>query len=413
MSSSSPVGPRRPHRGLIAAAVVLTLLGVGALAVLAGQTGRGGEPVGRPGTLPADSRGGVPTPAGGMRAAPPPPPVLLVRRIGELPARVLHRARALAGARVSVGLARRVALTRSRSSGGRLVDSPPPGFGIPLELAAVEPRTYAPLIQAAARDDVLGLGPGEALLPRTSARLRRLGPGGLIRLAAGRSLRVVGVVGDEAVRHAEIVVNAREGARLGARRRWALVPYKGDPSRLVAALQDAGGSGLRVRDLGRPSWPRFLQILPQAILKHRFGEFAVHLDRGDEVVVQPSWVERNVVAATVPILGTVSCHRAMITALRRAMAELERRGLERLVDRGDYAGCFAAKDIPTTGAVSRHAWGLAIDLNAAANPYGERSTQDRRLVEVMERNGFAWGGRWPTQDAMHFEYVGDEPSPGA
>ncbi|MBA3421792.1 MAG: M15 family metallopeptidase [Thermoleophilaceae bacterium] len=314
---------------------------------------------------------------------------------------------------MSVGLARRVALRRSASATGRLIDSPPPGFGVPLELAAVEPRTYAPLLPAGARAAVSGLGRGEALLTRTSARLRRLGRGGRIRLAEDRSLRVIGVIDDGLVRRAEIVVNVREGARLDAQRRWVLVPHTGEPERLVAALQDAGGPELRVRDLGRAPWPSFLRILPQATLKERFGEFAVRLDRGDEVVVEPSWVERNIVGATVPILGTVSCHREMIPALRRAMAELERRGLERLVDRGDYAGCFAAKDIPTTGAVSRHAWGLAIDLNAAANPYGERSTQDRRLVEVMERNGFAWGGRWPTPDAMHFEYVGEGLGAGA
>lgn len=336
-----------------------------------------------------------------------------MRRIGELPGPVLRRARALAGTRVSVGLARRVALRRSRSAAGRLVDSPPPDFGIPLELVAIDPRSYAPLLPAGARGAVRGLGRGEALLTRTSARLRRLGRGGRIQLAEGRSLRVVGVIDDGLVRRAEIVVNAREGARLDARRRWALVPYQGDPSRLVAALRDAGGPELRVRDLGRPPWPSFLQILPQASLKDRFGEFAVRIDRGDEVVVEPGWKERNVVGASVPILGTVSCHREMLPALRRALREFERRGLERLVDRGDYAGCFAAKDIPTTGAVSRHAWGLAIDLNAAANPYGERSTQDRRLVEIMERNGFAWGGRWPTPDAMHFEYVGEGPAAGA
>ena len=336
-----------------------------------------------------------------------------MRRIGELPGPVLRRARALGGPRVSVGLARRVALRRSASAAGRLVDSPPRGFGVPLELAAVEPRTYAPLLPAGARDAVLGLGPGEALLTRTSARLRQLGRGGRIQLAEGRSLRVVGVIDEGVVRRAEIVVNAREGARLGAQRRWALVPHKGDPRRLVAALRDAGGPELRVRDLGRAPWPPFLRILPQSTLKERFGEFAVRLDRGDEVIVEPSWVELNVVGATVPILGTVSCHREIISALRRALGELERRGLERLVDRGDYAGCFAAKDIPTTGAVSRHAWGVAIDLNAGANPYGERSTQDRRLVEVMERNGFAWGGRWPTPDAMHFEYVGAGQGAGA
>ncbi len=396
----------------MAAAIALAVLGAGALVALAALTGDGGEPVGRLGDLPSGSRGGVPAPTGGSREGPP-PPVLLVRRIGELPGPVLRRARALAGAGVSVGLAGRVALRRSHSAAGRLVDSPPPGFGIPLELAAVEPRTYAPLLRAGARAPVRGLGRGEALLTRTSARLRRLGRGGRIQLAEGRSLRVVGVVDDGRVRRAEIVVDAREGTRLGAKRRWALVPYAGDPGRLVAALEEVGGPELRVRDLGRPPWPRFLQILAPAALKDRFGEFAVRLDRGDAVVVEPGWKRRNVVGASVPILGAVSCHREMIPALRRALRELERRGLERLVDRGDYAGCYTPKDIPTTGAVSRHAWGIAIDLNAAANPYGDRSTQDRRLVEVMERNGFAWGGRWPTPDAMHFEYVGEEMSAGA
>ena len=338
---------------------------------------------------------------------------MLVRRIGELPGPVLRRARAVAGTGVSVGLAGRVALIRSRNAAGMLVDSPPPGFGIPLELAAIEPRTYAPLLPAGARAAVRGLGRGEALLTRTSARLRRLGRGGRLRLAEGRSVSVVGVIDDGIVRRGEIVVNAREGAHLGAQRRWALVPYRGDPRRLVAALRDVGGPELRVRDLGRPPWPSFLRVLPQATLKDRFGEFAVRLDRGDQVVVEPGWKKRNVAGASVPILGAVSCHREMIPALRRALRELERRGLERLVDRGDYAGCYTPKDIPTTGAVSRHAWGLAIDLNAAANPYGARSSQDRRLVEAMERNGFAWGGHWPTPDAMHFEYVGRAPNAGA
>ena len=82
-----------------------------------------------------------------------------------------------------------------------------------LDLAAIEPRTYATLLPAGARDAVLGLGPGEALLRRTSARLRPLGRAGRIRLAEGRSLRVAGVIDDRLVRRAEIVVSAREGAR--------------------------------------------------------------------------------------------------------------------------------------------------------------------------------------------------------
>jgi hypothetical protein len=391
--------------GAIAAALVLVFV---LMLVLASE--RAGEPVEAPAGTPSESPS---DPAG--RQGTPLPPVLLVRRIGELPAPVLRRARELAGRdRVSVGSSRRVGLVRSRTRVRETVDRPRPGFVIPLELAAVEPRSYAPLLPVSARKAVRALGRGEALLGATSARVRRVRPGDRLELTGGRSLRVAGVVDDETVRRAELIVNAQEGTRLGARPSWALVPYSGEPGRLARELNEVGGPELRVRDLGRAPWPSFLAILPQATLKERFGEFAVRAS-GDKrsIVVDPAWVRRNIVSSRVPILGSVSCHRAMIGPLRRALGELRRRGLARVVDPDDYAGCYAAKDIPTTGGVSRHAWGLAIDLNAAANPYGEPPRQDRRLVEVMERNGFAWGGHWPTPDAMHFEYVGEGTGAGA
>jgi hypothetical protein len=88
------------------------------------------------------------------------------------------------------------------------------------------------------------------------------------------------------------------------------------------------------------------------------------------------------------------------------MAELEASGLGGLVDPSDYAGCHSARLMSPGGPVSRHAWGMAVDLNASTNPFGAPPAQDPRLVEVMERHGFTYGGRWPTPDAMHFEYRG-------
>jgi hypothetical protein len=100
----------------------------------------------------------------------------------------------------------------------------------------------------------------------------------------------------------------------------------------------------------------------------------------------------------------VTCHRALIAPLRRALARLQRRNLARLVDRGDYAGCYAPRRIPGSGSLSLHAWGLAVDLNASTNPQGAEPRQDPRLVRAFEREGFTWGGRWPTApDGMHFE----------
>ena len=72
------------------------------------------------------------------------------------------------------------------------------------------------------------------------------------------------------------------------------------------------------------------------------------------------------------------------------------------------AGCFAPRRIPATGSLSLHAWGLAVDINASKNPQGSEPRQDRRVVRAFEREGFTWGGRWPTApDGMHFELHGD------
>jgi hypothetical protein len=46
-----------------------------------------------------------------------------------------------------------------------------------------------------------------------------------------------------------------------------------------------------------------------------------------------------------------------------------------------------------------------LDINVAQNPYGAEPRMDRRVVEVFERWGFTWGGRWLVPDAMHFEFM--------
>jgi hypothetical protein len=171
------------------------------------------------------------------------------------------------------------------------------------------------------------------------------------------------------------------------------------------------GARTRVTAAGPAPWAAGGRIVPPVVLKQRFGEFALRLPIGrDWVAPHPAWLRRNIVTRRVPVLGPVTCHRRMIPVLRRALAMLQRRGLARLVDPGDYAGCYAPRRIPTSGSLSLHAFGLAVDLNASRNPQGSPPRQDRRLVRIMERAGLWWGGRWPTvPDGMHFEFHG----PGA
>jgi hypothetical protein len=58
--------------------------------------------------------------------------------------------------------------------------------------------------------------------------------------------------------------------------------------------------------------------------------------------------------------------------------------------------------------LSRHSWGIAIDLNPSTNPMktGARFDIPYDIVKVMSRHGFHWGGYYENDahDYMHFEY---------
>ena len=297
-----------------------------------------------------------------------------------------------------------------RGPGGRVVQRAPAGYGIPLDVLSVEPRAYAAMVPPVHRRLVARVRRGRALLSRTAARLRRVGEGGILELEGGRRLRVSGVVPDEVAQWSEIVVSEAEGMP-SARDSVVARLTSGAVASPDALARAAGGGGrARLVEASTGGSERRSRDGParQAELKARFGEPAVGLPYGDDWVrLDPGFLRREMVTRQVPLLGTVTCHRKMVPALRAAMNELDRRGLAGLVDPGDYAGCYAPRRIRPGGSLSLHAWGLAVDLNARANPFGGRSRQDRRLIRIMERHGFSWGGDFPTTpDPMHFEFRG-------
>jgi hypothetical protein len=221
-------------------------------------------------------------------------------------------------------------------------------------------------------------------------------------LTGGRTVTVAGVVPDDVARDAEVVAAAADVPR-GARRQTTVVVATRDPAAVADAVPDDRLT--RVASLRRRAAARRGGIVRPVVVKRRFGEFAVRLPYGEDWIgIDPRWRARTIVTRRVPILGPVTCHRALIAPLRRALGRLQRQGLARLVDPGDYAGCHAPRRIPGSGSLSLHAWGLAVDINASENPQGSEPRQDRRVVRAFEREGFTWGGRWPTApDGMHFE----------
>ena len=79
-------------------------------------------------------------------------------------------------------------------------------------------------------------------------------------------------------------------------------------------------------------------------------------------------------------------------------------------------GTFNWRAIAGTQRQSTHSFGMTIDINVAQSDYwrnfkpdskGVYSYRNRipsKIVEIFEKYGFIWGGKWYHFDTMHFEY---------
>ncbi len=80
------------------------------------------------------------------------------------------------------------------------------------------------------------------------------------------------------------------------------------------------------------------------------------------------------------------------------------------------SGTYSCRTIAGTKRLSVHAFAAAIDINvkhahywkwtkpSSNGTYPWRNKIPREIVDVFERHGFIWGGRWYHYDSMHFEY---------
>lgn len=95
------------------------------------------------------------------------------------------------------------------------------------------------------------------------------------------------------------------------------------------------------------------------------------------------------------------CNRAMIEPLTRAFNNIISRGLINQLKTWD--GCFNIRKKRGATSQSLHAWGIAIDINAAWNGFGKKPTMSKELVACFTDAGFDWGGVWSRPDGMHFQ----------
>lgn len=79
-------------------------------------------------------------------------------------------------------------------------------------------------------------------------------------------------------------------------------------------------------------------------------------------------------------------------------------------------GGFNCREIAGTDRLSAHGFGIAVDIAVKPADYWRwhATKKDRpityrnaipiQIVEIFERHGFIWGGKWYHYDTMHFEY---------
>jgi hypothetical protein len=273
---------------------------------------------------------------------------------------------------------------------------------VPVEAMAVDANAYTAAAGRPGRKLVAMLPKG-AVLSRTGAKLRKVRSGGRLRLAGDRTVSVSGVVDDAVLGGYEVALDRNLARGYGIRRvAYLLVKPRGRVDGLQKELRRLlKGRKLHFVTPGdRPFVRGGDSVLPLAQVKARFGEFALpSLRRGRP---DPAWVRANVVTRRLPILGRVRCHRLVIGDLGKAMADLQRHGLHGLVSAGAFrreGGCWSPRLVRDArgGRLSRHAWGIAVELEV---------TPDERLIRTMAEHGFVWGGSFAHPDVTHFEWVG-------
>lgn len=289
---------------------------------------------------------------------------------------------------------------------------PRPGYQVPVDVASVDPQQYGEIVPEDLRSQILELADGGAILSRTGAALRGITRSGGLHFP-GADIPVIAVVDDHLIRNHEILLSHGTAAAVGLNETDYAVIGLGtleSGKSVEKAIRAAAppGAEFRVRGpdgSGASTGPS--PLLPLAQFKATFGEYSAQTTAGSDIRIDQAWIDANTEITTIPLLGTTRCHKKLIPQIAGAMAEIQEKGLAGSIRPGDFGGCFSPRFIRSgkEAGLSRHSFGAAFDFNVSGNPYGQPPTMDPRLVEIIERHGFSWGGRWNFPDGMHFEFV--------
>ena len=150
------------------------------------------------------------------------------------------------------------------------------------------------------------------------------------------------------------------------------------------------------------------RIRNEEFFKKMYGKTAEEVKKNlVEIVWCPKLVGQKLLITTI---NGVDKHLAAVSAELDEHPEWE-----------DYlksAGTFYWRMISGTNRLSAHSFGIAIDLNTKYSNYWQwdckcttenvelsyKNKIPQGIVDIFEKHGFIWGGKWYHYDTMHFEY---------
>ena len=216
------------------------------------------------------------------------------------------------------------------------------------------------------------------------------------------ALEVGKVIKDSTLGWFEIVVNKEVGYKLGIFRNIQAIIWDSKVNENFFIELHKNIDYRKVKFTYKKPSPNKNWVLPNALVKEMFGDFQIKERDGVWITTEPEWREENIQNKRMPILGITRCHRLMWEPLEGALNQILEEGLEGYLSIEEWrssGGCYAPRRISrfdSGGSISRHAWGIAIDINT-------KSGYPPRIVEIFNSWGFAWGGTWTSPDEMHFE----------
>ncbi|EKB61425.1 M15 family metallopeptidase [Bergeyella zoohelcum] len=115
------------------------------------------------------------------------------------------------------------------------------------------------------------------------------------------------------------------------------------------------------------------------------------------------------------LVNKITCHKAISVALLNVFNDLLKHyGFDKIKELGIdlYGGCYSFRKMRGGNSYSKHAWGMAIDLDPERNKLKETSKTARfarpeykPMIDIFYKYGFVSLGREKNYDWMHFEWA--------